>query len=71
MAKDIVVIGGGIGGLTAGMFASRLGLDTVLLEQLMPGGQIINAEKIENFPGILEDISGADLASIVQTQAMK
>ena len=36
MAKDIVVIGGGIGGLTAGMFASRLGLDTVLLEQLMP-----------------------------------
>ena len=49
--RDLIVIGGGVAGLTASIFAARLGLDTLLLERLMPGGQVINAETVEDFPG--------------------
>ena len=65
-----MVIGGGAAGLTAGIFASRMGLDTMLLEKLMPGGQVINAEKIEDFPGISDIVSGAELVGNMQMQAM-
>lgn len=68
--NQLVVIGGGPAGLTAGIFASRMGLDTVLLEKLMPGGQVINAEKIEDFPGISDIVSGAELVGNMQMQAM-
>ena len=45
--KDLIVIGGGAAGMSSGIFASRLGLNTLILEQLMPGGQVINSENIE------------------------
>ena len=48
---DLAIVGGGAAGLTAGLYASRAGLKTVLFESLMTGGQVINAETIENFPG--------------------
>ena len=48
--KDLVIIGGGAAGMSSGIFASRLGLNTVILEQLMPGGQVINSEHIEDYP---------------------
>ena len=57
--------------MTAGLYASRAGLDTVLLERLMTGGQIINAHLIENFPGFPDGISGADLTMLVQDQATR
>ena len=66
---DVVVIGGGAAGLTAGMFASRQGLKTTLLERMMTGGQVINAEKIENYPGFPEGISGFELGPKLQEQA--
>jgi len=69
--RDLIVIGGGAAGLTASMFASRLGLDTLLLERLMPGGQVINAEIVEDFPGFPDRISGAELVAKMQEQAMK
>ena len=47
---DIAVIGAGAAGLTAAMFAARNGMKTLVLEQLGPGGQVLNAEHIENFP---------------------
>ena len=68
--KDLVVIGGGAAGLSSGIFASRLGLNTVILEQLMPGGQVINSEHIEDYPGFPEGISGAELTAKMQEQAM-
>lgn len=68
--KELVIIGGGAAGLTAAIFASRMGLDTLLIEKLMPGGQVINAEQIEDYPGIPEIISGAELVGHMQMQAM-
>ena len=68
---DLVIIGGGVAGLTAGMYARRYGLETVLLERLMTGGQVINAERIENFPGFPEGVSGAEIGPLVQEQATR
>lgn len=67
---DVLIIGGGLAGLTAGMYAARYGLRTGLIEQMMGGAQIINLEKIENFPGFPKGISGAELGPSVQEQAM-
>ncbi len=68
---DLLIIGGGAAGLTAGLYASRAGLKTALLERMMTGGQIINAERIENFPGFPDGISGADLGARMLDQAAK
>ena len=67
---DVVIVGGGTAGLTAGIYIQRAGLKTALLEMMMAGGQIVNAEKIENYPGFPEGISGFDLGPKLQEQAM-
>ena len=69
-AYDVIVIGGGTAGFSAGMYSSRLGLKTLLLERLIPGGQIINVEKVEDYPGFPEGISGAEFSSKLQEQAI-
>ena len=70
-AYDVVIVGGGAAGMTAGMYSSRAGLKTVLLERLMPGGQVVNAEKIENLPGFPDGIPGAELGPLLQEQATR
>ena len=65
---DLVILGGGAAGLTAGIHALRARLKTVLIERLMLGGQIINADVIENYPGFPEGITGPDLATALQEQ---
>jgi thioredoxin reductase (NADPH) len=58
---DLIIIGGGPGGLTAGIYAMRAALKTVLIELGLPGGQMNNSDSVENWPGD-EHIGGADLA---------
>ena len=68
-AYDIIVIGSGLAGLTAGLFAARQGLSTVVMESNIPGGHLMNIEKIEDFPGFPEGVSGYELCPNLQTQA--
>jgi thioredoxin reductase (NADPH) len=66
---DLVIVGGGLAGLTAGLYAARLGLRACVVEQMAAGGQVLNVEKIENYPGFPDGIAGFDLGPIVQEQA--
>ncbi|MEN2998843.1 MAG: thioredoxin-disulfide reductase [Brevinematia bacterium] len=67
---DVVIIGGGIAGLSAGLYASRARMDTILVEKIGPGGQIITTDIVENYPGIPE-ISGYELGMRMEQQARK
>lgn len=67
---DIIVVGGGPGGLTAGMYAARAIRKVVCLEKLQPGGQIANTEEVEDYPGF-EHISGWELAQKMADHAKK
>ncbi len=66
---DVVIIGGGPAGLTAGLYTSRARLNSLLIEKGLIGGQITNAERIENYPGFPEGISGFDLGQLMHQQA--
>jgi len=59
---DLLIIGAGPGGLSAALNARRAGLDFEIVEKKMAGGQIINTESVENYPGFKDDISGYELA---------
>jgi thioredoxin reductase (NADPH) len=72
MAKyEVVIIGGGPAGLAAGLYTSRAGLKTLLMERGLFGGQIVNARQVDNYPGFPEGISGFDLAALMHQQAVK
>jgi thioredoxin reductase (NADPH) len=66
---DLVVVGAGVAGLTAAMFAARYGLAVVVVDQIGVGGQIINAERIENFPGFPNALGGHELGPLLHEQA--
>jgi thioredoxin reductase (NADPH) len=66
---DVVIIGSGLAGLTAGLFAARQGPSTLIMEANIPGGHLISIEKIEDFPGFPDGIAGYDLCPTVQRQA--
>jgi thioredoxin reductase (NADPH) len=66
---DLIVVGAGVAGTTAAMFAGRLGLRVAVVEQLGPGGQIINATRIDNMPGFPQGIAGIELGPLLHEQA--
>jgi thioredoxin reductase (NADPH) len=67
---DTIIVGGGPAGLCAAMYAGRGMLKAVLLESKVPGGELLNTEKIEDYPGF-ESILGRDLAERMTNHALK
>lgn len=68
---DVAIVGGGPAGLTAGIYASRGQLDTVILEKGLPGGQIAQTDDVENYPGFPDAVSGPELSQRMVQQAEK
>jgi thioredoxin reductase (NADPH) len=68
---DLVIIGGGPAGLSAGLYAARARLKVILIEKLMPGGQLALTDWIENYPGFPEGLSGSDLVMRMTEQARR
>jgi thioredoxin reductase (NADPH) len=58
---DLIIVGGGPGGMSAGIYAMRAALKTVMIEKGVPGGQVNLSDEVENYPGF-EHISGAELS---------
>ena len=67
---DVIIIGMGIGGITAGIYAKRAGLNVLMFEKSTPGGTLTKIEKISNYPGY-EEIKGVDLAMNLFNQVKK
>jgi thioredoxin reductase (NADPH) len=67
---DLIIIGAGPAGLTAGLYGARSGLKTLVLEEKMPGGAVVDTPLVENYPGF-ESISGRDLADKMAEQCKK
>src|SRR6267142_4387656 len=68
---DMVIIGGGAAGFTAGIYAARDRCQALLLERVAAGGQVLNCEHIENYPGFPEGVAGYTLGPLLQQQAVK
>ncbi|OGO02313.1 MAG: thioredoxin-disulfide reductase [Chloroflexi bacterium RBG_13_54_8] len=68
---EVIIIGGGPAGLTAGLYTSRAGLKSLLIERGLFGGQMVNARLVENYPGFPEGISGFDLGQVMHQQALR
>ncbi len=68
-AYDAVIIGGGPAGLTAAIYASRLGLKTIVSDKSGADGALGSASRIENFPGVNRAVTGGELLSILREQA--
>ncbi len=66
---DVLIIGAGPAGLTAGIYSARAGMRTIILERALPGGLISTTDFIENFPGFPDGIKGTDLAERMKRQA--
>lgn len=65
---DTIIIGGGPAGLSAGIYAMRARLNTVLVEKYLPGGQMVVTDFVENYPGFPEGVGGPDLSAAMELQ---
>ena len=68
---DVIIIGGGAAGLTAGLYSARARRSTILFEKSVPGGQIATTSLVENYPAFPDGIDGPDLAERMEEQAKK
>jgi thioredoxin reductase (NADPH) len=67
---DIIILGGGPAGLSAGLYAARGNVKTVILEKLIPGGQLNNTLEVENYPG-MDHVTGPQIAQAMETQTKR
>lgn len=68
---DIVVVGAGPAGMTAALYAARAGFRCIVLEELIPGGQLTSIDELENYPGFGGGVNGFDIAVAMQQQAQR
>jgi thioredoxin reductase (NADPH) len=68
---DVVIVGGGGAGLTAGIYSSRAQLRTMLFEKNVAGGQISITDLVENFPGFPDGVTGPEISGLMEQQALK
>ena len=68
---DIIIIGGGPAGLTAGLYACRARLKCLLIEKMFVGGQVATTETVENYPGFQDGIKGPELTQNMEEQAKR
>ncbi|XCP85783.1 FAD-dependent oxidoreductase [Roseburia hominis] len=66
---DVIIVGSGVAGLAAGIYISRAGLNAVVMEKSSMGGELMNRQLIENYPGFAEGIQGPSLAAAMLSQA--
>jgi len=66
---ELIIVGAGAAGLAAAQYGARANLKTLVLEEMAPGGQALLIDQLENYPGILEPVSGYDLAETMRQQA--
>lgn len=71
MIYDLIIIGGGPGGLTSAIYGVRAGLSVLLFEAGMPGGQASQTHWIDNYPGFPDGIGGMDLGNAMEQQALR
>lgn len=67
--ENLIIIGSGPAGLTAGIYAARAGLSPLVIEGMQSGGQLTETAEVENFPGFAEAVSGLDLMTSMHSQA--
>ncbi|MFH2013007.1 MAG: thioredoxin-disulfide reductase [Pseudomonadota bacterium] len=68
---DVIIVGGGPAGLTAGLYTCRSGLKSLLIEKMVVGGQVVTTEMVENYPGFKDGINGPELIQNMEEQASK
>ena len=68
---DVIIVGAGPAGLVAGLYAARARLRTLILERETPGGELMNIDMVENYPGYPDGVLGPDLGSSMMMQATK
>jgi thioredoxin reductase (NADPH) len=68
---DLIIVGAGPAGLTTAIYAAREGLDTLIIEKRVPGGQAAATQRMENYPGFDEGISGTEFAHRLTNQAKR
>ncbi|NIA20505.1 MAG: FAD-dependent oxidoreductase, partial [Anaerolineaceae bacterium] len=68
---DCIIVGGGPTGLAAAIYSTREQLKTVIIEKMIPGGQILTTAQVENYPGFPDPISGWELTERLVTQAKR